>query len=81
MSDQILALDRTHGLTDGQFTFSERVNYLKQFGVVELRAIAENLTTEEAGVFVIDLWLCLLLLRSIRISILIEVLASSPRNF
>ncbi len=33
MSDQILALDRTQGLTDGQFTFSERVNYLKQFGV------------------------------------------------
>ena len=33
MSDQILALDRTQGLTDGQFTFLERVNYLKQFGV------------------------------------------------
>ncbi|MBN7771401.1 DUF2156 domain-containing protein [Marinobacter daepoensis] len=33
MSDQILALDRTQGLAEGQFTFSERVNYLKQYGV------------------------------------------------
>jgi len=33
MSDQILALDNVHELADGQFTFAERVGYLKRYGV------------------------------------------------
>lgn len=33
MSDQILSLDGLHSLSDGQFGFAERVNYLKKHGV------------------------------------------------
>jgi len=32
MSDQILALDNIRELADGQFSFAERVNYLKKYG-------------------------------------------------
>src|SRR5690554_392941 len=32
MTDQILALDSVRDLADGQFSFSERVNYLKRYG-------------------------------------------------